>query len=100
MQTFHQWESVCAVARLAQGPEIRTGFLENEKPVLLEAGHELTITTDYSIKGNKDLISMSYAKLAKVRAAARAWTGEVARLGGHGLSYTQPMAAPSLWWYQ
>lgn len=54
----------------AQGPEIRTGFLENEKPVLLEAGQELTITTDYSIKGNKDLISMSYAKLAKVRGAA------------------------------
>lgn len=34
----------------SQGPEIRTGFLENEQPVLLEAGHELTITTDYGIK--------------------------------------------------
>ncbi len=38
--------------------------------MLLEAGQELTITTDYSIKGNKDLISMSYAKLAQVRRAA------------------------------
>lgn len=35
---------------VAQGPEIRTGFLENEQPVVLEAGHELTVTTDYSIK--------------------------------------------------
>lgn len=31
-----------------QGPEIRTGFLVDEKPVVLEAGAELTITTDYT----------------------------------------------------
>lgn len=54
---------MCAVMLDTKGPEIRTGFLENEQPVLLEAGQELTITTDYSAKGNKNLISMSYEKL-------------------------------------
>ena len=52
--------------RLLQGPEIRTGFLENEQPVKLEQGQELTITTDYSTKGHKNLIAMSYKKLAQV----------------------------------
>ena len=33
---------------------------------MLEAGAELTITTDYGIKGNAGLISMSYKKLAEV----------------------------------
>ncbi|PSC70200.1 pyruvate kinase [Micractinium conductrix] len=56
---------MCAVMLDTKGPEIRTGFLEDEKPVVLEAGAELTITTDYSIKGTKDLIAMSYAKLAQ-----------------------------------
>lgn len=50
-----------------QGPEIRTGFLENEQPVVLQAGAELTISTDYALKGNKDMITMSYGKLAQVR---------------------------------
>lgn len=39
---------MCAVMLDTKGPEIRTGFLENEQPVVLEAGHELTITTDYT----------------------------------------------------
>lgn len=43
-------QTVYIAVLLLQGPEIRTGFLENEQPVLLEAGHELTVTTDYSIK--------------------------------------------------
>lgn len=43
-----------------QGPEIRTGFLENGNPVLLEQGQEVTITTDYTAKGNKNLIAMRW----------------------------------------
>ena len=49
-----------------KGPEIRTGFLENEEAVMLEAGQVVTITTDYEAKGNKNLIAMSYKKLAQV----------------------------------
>lgn len=56
-----------ALAPPPQGPEIRTGFLENEQPVVLQAGAELTISTDYALKGNKDMITMSYGKLAQVR---------------------------------
>ena len=47
-----------------QGPEIRTGFLTDGKPVQLVEGQELTISTDYSIKGDAKTISMSYKKLA------------------------------------
>lgn len=50
-------------AVLEQGPEIRTGFLEAGKPIQLVEGQELVITTDYSIKGNSKMISMSYKKL-------------------------------------
>ena len=49
---------------LDQGPEIRTGFLKDEKPIQLKEGQEITVTTDYSIKGDTDTISMSYKKLA------------------------------------
>eukprot|EP00887_Chlorella_sp_A99_P008108 scaffold12.g8108.t1 len=62
---------MCAVMLDTKGPEIRTGFLENEKPVQLVQGQEITITTDYSIKGNKNLIAMSYKKLAQARRTAR-----------------------------
>jgi pyruvate kinase len=47
-----------------QGPEIRTGFLKDGKPVQLTQGKEITITTDYSIKGDENMISMSYQKIA------------------------------------
>ena len=47
-----------------QGPEIRTGFLKDGKPVKLTQGKEITITTDYSIKGDENMISMSYQKIA------------------------------------
>lgn len=43
-----------------KGPEIRTGKLENDEDVLLEAGNKITITTDYSFVGNKDKIAVSY----------------------------------------
>lgn len=47
-----------------QGPEIRTGFLKDSKPIQLKEGQEITITTDYSIKGDEKTITMSYKKLA------------------------------------
>ncbi|EEC70399.1 hypothetical protein OsI_01382 [Oryza sativa Indica Group] len=47
-----------------QGPEIRTGFLKDGKPVQLKKGQEITVSTDYSIKGDDNMISMSYKKLA------------------------------------
>ncbi|KAL5122804.1 Pyruvate kinase, cytosolic isozyme [Glycine soja] len=46
------------------GPEIRTGFLKQGKPIEIQRGQEITITTDYSIKGDENMISMSYNKLA------------------------------------
>lgn len=41
-----------------QGPEIRTGFLQDpDKPVKLVSGKEVTLTTDYDAKGTDDLIA-------------------------------------------
>ncbi|XP_059428767.1 pyruvate kinase, cytosolic isozyme-like isoform X2 [Corylus avellana] len=48
-----------------QGPEIRTGFLKDAKPIQLQQGQEITVTTDYSIEGDENMISMSYPKLAE-----------------------------------
>ncbi|KAJ7971864.1 Pyruvate kinase family protein [Quillaja saponaria] len=56
---------LCAVMLDTKGPEIRTGFLKDAKPIQLQKGQEITITTDYSIKGDENMISMSYEKLAK-----------------------------------
>lgn len=43
----------------AQGPEIRTGFLKNpDQPIKLTAGKEISVTTDYDVKGDDNLISM------------------------------------------
>lgn len=50
---------------MAQGPEIRTGFLKDAKPVQLKQGQEITISTDYDIKGDDKMICMSYKKLAE-----------------------------------
>ena len=42
-----------------QGPEIRTGFLKNpDQPIKLTPGKEITITTDYSYKGDDQTIAM------------------------------------------
>ncbi|KAM0001722.1 putative pyruvate kinase [Helianthus debilis subsp. tardiflorus] len=43
---------LCAVMLDTKGPEIRTGFLKNEKPIQLKEGHEITISTDYTIKAD------------------------------------------------
>ncbi|GJN31340.1 hypothetical protein PR202_gb19729 [Eleusine coracana subsp. coracana] len=55
---------ICAVMLDTKGPEIRTGFLKDGKPIQLTQGKEITIATDYSIKGDENMISMSYPKIA------------------------------------
>ncbi|TQD99858.1 hypothetical protein C1H46_014596 [Malus baccata] len=61
---MHNTQILCAVMLDTKGPEIRTGFLKGGKPIQLKEGQEITITTDYSIKGDEEMISMSYKKLA------------------------------------
>ncbi|KAL6295440.1 hypothetical protein ACE6H2_003582 [Prunus campanulata] len=61
---MHNTQILCAVMLDTKGPEIRTGFLKGGKPIQLKEGQEITITTDYSIKGDQEMISMSYNKLA------------------------------------
>jgi len=48
---------------LCRGPEIRTGKLVGGKDIELEAGQQLTLTTDYTHVGTKDMIAQSYAEL-------------------------------------
>nr|GMC95570.1 pyruvate kinase, cytosolic isozyme [Ipomoea batatas] len=54
----------CAVMLDTKGPEIRTGFLKDGKPIQLKKGQEITLTTDYTVDGDETLISISYHKLA------------------------------------
>ncbi|XP_057961523.1 pyruvate kinase, cytosolic isozyme [Malania oleifera] len=56
---------LCAVMLDTKGPEIRTGLLKDGKPINLKQGQEITISTDYSIKGDENMICMSYKKLAE-----------------------------------
>ncbi|KAJ6434049.1 hypothetical protein OIU84_017710 [Salix udensis] len=56
---------LCAVMLDTKGPEIRTGFLKDGKPVQLKQGQEILISTDYSLKGDENMICMSYKKLAE-----------------------------------
>ncbi|GKC82862.1 pyruvate kinase, cytosolic isozyme [Tanacetum coccineum] len=55
---------LCAVMLDTKGPEIRTGFLKDGQPIQLQEGQEITITTDYTIQGDQNMISMSYKNLA------------------------------------
>lgn len=57
------WTVNIDICVITQGPEIRTGFLKDGKPVQLKQGQEITISTDYSIKGDENTICMSYKKL-------------------------------------
>ncbi|KAL0828578.1 hypothetical protein Bca101_052256 [Brassica carinata] len=54
---------LAAVMLDTKGPEIRTGFLKDGNPIQLKEGQEITISTDYNIKGDEKTISMSYKKL-------------------------------------
>ena len=56
---------MCGVLLDTKGPEIRTGMLDHGEPVQLEKDSEVTLTTDYEVKGNKNLIAVSYPSLAR-----------------------------------
>ncbi|CAN1341916.1 Pyruvate kinase, cytosolic isozyme, partial [Linum perenne] len=55
----------CAVMLDTKGPEIRTGLLKDGKPIELKQGNEIVISTDYNLKGDESMISMSYSKIAE-----------------------------------
>lgn len=46
-----------------KGPEIRTGYLENDEPVMLHKGDIIRMTMDYSFVGNAKKIAISYPGL-------------------------------------
>jgi len=47
-----------------KGPEIRSGFFKDHKPVQLNAGQSLKIVTDYEFLGDETTIACSYPTLA------------------------------------
>mmetsp|Transcript_13826 Transcript_13826/g.30029 ORF Transcript_13826/g.30029 Transcript_13826/m.30029 type:complete len:536 (-) Transcript_13826:378-1985(-) len=54
-----------AVLLDTKGPEIRTGFFaDGAKSITLAKGETLTLTNDYSFKGNNKKLACSYEKLA------------------------------------
>ena len=55
----------CGVLLDTKGPEIRTGMLACGGPVMLEAGKEIVLTTDYEFKGSAEKLAVSYPDLAK-----------------------------------
>ena len=54
-----------AILQDLSGPKIRTGRLEDDKPVELRKGERITITTDESIEGTARLISTTYDPLPR-----------------------------------
>jgi pyruvate kinase len=58
-----QGRTICILQDL-QGPKIRTGKLEGRKPILLEAGKQITITPR-DIAGTPQLIGTTFKTLAK-----------------------------------
>lgn len=63
-QTISWLDLTIYIILKSQGPEIRTGFLKDGKPIQLSQGQEITISTDYDLKGDETMITMSYKKLA------------------------------------
>ena len=51
------------IALDTKGPEIRTGYLKDDKPVDLVAGETIRITMDYSYLGDEKKVAISYAGL-------------------------------------
>ncbi len=56
---------IFAVLLDTRGPEIRTGTLEGGQDIQLVTGQKLTITTDSSVVGNREQISVTYPDLAR-----------------------------------
>jgi pyruvate kinase len=52
-----------------KGPEIRTGFFAAGGKIDLKAGEELKIVTDYSFKGDKTCMAVTYEKLPQAVSA-------------------------------
>ncbi len=46
-----------------KGPEIRTGYLKNDEPVMLKKGNTIRITMDYSYLGDDKKVAISYPGL-------------------------------------
>ncbi len=46
-----------------KGPEIRTGYLENDEPVMIHKGDIIRVTMDYSFLGNAKKVAISYPGL-------------------------------------
>eukprot|EP01018_Ginkgo_biloba_P021958 Gb_23818 [translate_table: standard] len=55
---------MCSVMLDTKGPEIRTGFLKDGKPIKLVEGQEIIITTNYDIEGDSSMIGVTYKRLA------------------------------------
>jgi pyruvate kinase len=49
---------MCAVLLDTKGPEIRTGFLKDGKPVTLLAGQDVLLTTDYDYLGDNTTLAI------------------------------------------
>ena len=58
-------DASCAVMLDTKGPEVRTGFLRDNKPIDIQQGQTLKIVTDYAIEGDSTKIACSYKNLPK-----------------------------------
>lgn len=56
---------IFAVLLDTRGPEIRTCSLENGQDIQLVTGQKITITTDSTVVGNRERISVTYPDLAR-----------------------------------
>mmetsp|Transcript_23332 Transcript_23332/g.47170 ORF Transcript_23332/g.47170 Transcript_23332/m.47170 type:complete len:591 (-) Transcript_23332:49-1821(-) len=54
---------MCSILLDTKGPEIRTGMLEGSDDILLEAGQDFVLYTDFSKPGTKQGVGQSYPQL-------------------------------------
>lgn len=65
LEIMKESKKVYAVLLDTCGPEIRTGTLENGTDIQLVTGQKISITTDMSVVGNRDIIAVNYDGFAK-----------------------------------
>ena len=58
-------EKTCAVMLDTKGPEIRTGFNRDNKPIDIATGQSIKIVTDPAIEGDSTKIACTYKNLPK-----------------------------------